>query len=218
MRSLLNTATAAILALALPIAAFADLSGKATLSANTALNLDTGATAASGGDILWSGSTITPQGNAGASNVGPLGAQGFAFLTQTTLANLPYTKSPIAASTLVVHDVFAVKTNGGNFAAVLVTDVSGTSITLQFTTFGASGAAAGPTITRVLNNYGLIPAGFSNSGIAPGSLFIIKGSGLADPNAQAVLQSSAGNGLSTTLNGASVKVDNTVKPKETEES
>src|ERR1019366_4358916 len=56
-------------------------------------------------------------------------------------------------------------------------------------------------------NYGLIPAGFSNNGIAPGSLFIIKGTGLADPNAQALpLQSSAGAGLPTTLNGASVQV------------
>src|ERR1019366_9235972 len=56
-------------------------------------------------------------------------------------------------------------------------------------------------------NHGLIPAGFSNNGIAPGSLFIIKGTGLADPNAQALaLQSSAGAGLPTTLNGASVKV------------
>lgn len=204
MRNLLNTTTVAILALSFPIAALADLKGTPTLSANTALNLDTGATAASGGDILWSGSSMTPQGNAGAFNLGALGAAGFGFLTQSTLSAFFYSKNPIPATTLTVNDVFAVKTNGGNFAAVLVTAVSGGSITLQFTTFGA-GAASGPTITQVLNNYGLIPAGFANGGIAQGSIFIIKGSGLADPNAQLVLQSSA-NGLQTTLNGASVKV------------
>jgi uncharacterized protein (TIGR03437 family) len=57
-----------------------------------------------------------------------------------------------------------------------------------------------------LNNYGLIPAGFSNSGIAQGSLFIIKGSGLADPNAQALPLQDPTKGLPTALSGASVKV------------
>ena len=73
------------------------------------------------------------------------------------------------------------------------------------TTGGGGGGGAAPTITQVLNNYSLIPAGFVNSGIAQGALFIIKGSGLADPNAKPELQSSSA-GLPTTLNGASVKV------------
>ena len=209
MRYQLHTITVALCTLAFSIPAMADLKGTPTLAANTALNLDTGATAASGGDILWSGTSMTPQGNAGIFNLGAVGSAGFGFLTQSTLQALPYSKTPILAATLAVNDVFAVKTNGGNYAAVLVTGVSGTSITLQFTTFGAtggSGPSGGPAITQVLNNYGLIPSGFANGGIAQGSLFIIKGSGLADPNAQAVLQSSAGAGLPTTLNGASVKV------------
>jgi uncharacterized protein (TIGR03437 family) len=62
------------------------------------------------------------------------------------------------------------------------------------------------TIGSVLNNYGLVPPGFPNYGIAPGTLFIIKGSGMADPAAQAVLQSTAGPGIPFTLNGASVSV------------
>ena len=80
--------------------------------------------------------------------------------------------------------------------------------TLSPATFGAPATNAGPVIAQVLNNYSLIPAGFPNSGIAPGTLFIIKGSGLADPNAEALpLQSStAASGLPTALNGASVTV------------
>lgn len=70
---------------------------------------------------------------------------------------------------------------------------------------GSTGPAA-PTITSVLNNYGLIPAGFPNSGIAPGALFIIKGTGMADPTAQAILQSSASPGIPLTFNGASLSV------------
>ena len=199
--------TVIALALASPIAALADVTGTPTLAANTALSLDTGTTSSSGGDILWSGTSMTPQGSAGAFNIGPGGATAYATYTQAILSTLGslYSKSAIPASSLAVGDVFAVKTNGGNYAKVLVTAVSGTSISMQFQTF-ASSAPTGPTITQILNNYGLVPAGFSNAGIAPGSLFIIKGSGLADPNAQAVLQSSASPGLQTTLNGASVKV------------
>jgi uncharacterized protein (TIGR03437 family) len=206
MRTQLKSTALAILVMAFPLAALADLSGTPTLAANTSLNLDTGATAASGGDVLWSGSTMTPQGKAGVFNVGPLGAAAFSALTQNALQIFPYSSSPIAASTLVADDVFAVKTNGGNYGAVLVTAVSGTSISLQFTTFGVSAVSSGPTIKQLLNNFGLIPAGFPNSGIAQGALLVIQGSGLADPAAQAVLQSSAGSGLPTTLNGASVKV------------
>ncbi len=101
----------------------------------------------------------------------------------------------------------------GSFPSVTGSLTVSTSFTLTFTgpgsiTIGGGGGTTGPppTITQILNNYGLIPAGFTNSGIAQGSLFIIKGANLADPNAQAVLQSSASPGLQTTLNGASVKV------------
>ena len=56
----------AIAALALPMAALADLTGTVTLPSGTALSLDTGVTSNSGGDILFNGNTgqITPQGSA----------------------------------------------------------------------------------------------------------------------------------------------------------
>jgi uncharacterized protein (TIGR03437 family) len=73
---------------------------------------------------------------------------------------------------------------------------------------GMDGADTGaPTITQVQNNYSWILPGASNYGIAPGSIFVILGSGLSMPGAQAVLQdSSQKGGLPLTLNGASVTV------------
>jgi len=194
----------AVLALGLPITALADLSQVTPLAANTALNLDTGATASSGGDILWDGSTITPQGNATAVNVG-VGAFN-ALSGQQVLVFLPgYSKSPIPARDLVVNDAFAVHTNGNHWAKVLVTAKSGTSITLQFTTFGVAGSSSSPPlVTAVLNNSSHIPAGLPSSGIAPSSLFVVQGSNLSDPG-DPVLQSSA-DGLPLTLNGTSITV------------
>ena len=203
-----NWLAVATLALALPIYAFADTSGTKTLSASTNLNLDTGNTASgAGGDILWSGSTITPQGSAKAFNVGPAGS--LTGITKSLLDGFKALASSAAipSSTLVVGDLFAVFTNGGNTAAVLVTTNGNGSITLQFTTFGASsgGGGGGPIITKVQNNSSSIPAGFPNSGIAPSSLFKIRGSGLSD-NVDVNNHSSEGAGLSTTLNGASITV------------
>ncbi len=206
MRNQLSTTLIGILALIFPIGAIADLNSTVTLTANSAVSLDSGATSTSGGDLLWSGSTLTPQGKAGAFNFGNFGASSLSLLTQATLKTFPYSQTALTASVLTAGDLFAVRTNGGNYAAVLVTAQSGTSITLQFTTYGVSTAASGPAITQVLNNFSYIPAGFSNSGIAPGSLFVIVGSGLASPTAQVALQSSSGSGLPTTLNGAGVQV------------
>ncbi|MGD0670037.1 MAG: hypothetical protein ABSB23_21060 [Bryobacteraceae bacterium] len=62
-----------------------------------------------------------------------------------------------------------------------------------------------PAIAAVMNNYSYILPGTSNYGIAPGSIFVIFGSGMATPGAQAVLQDST-KGLPLTLNGASVAV------------
>ena len=95
------------------------------------------------------------------------------------------------------------------------TATGGTGATFGFTasgsiTIGGSGGGtpppAAPTITGVLNNYSFTPSGFPNSGIAQGALFIVQGTGMADPSAKAVLQSSASPGLPVTLNGASAKV------------
>ena len=68
-------------------------------------------------------------------------------------------------------------------------------------------AAAGPVINNVLNNYSYIPAGFPNSGIAPGSIFTIFGTGLATaPSGTLTLESSGGKGIPTTLAGATISV------------
>jgi hypothetical protein len=63
----------AVLAAALPTVALADLTRTTTLQANTTLNLETGATGSSGGDLLWDGTTLIPQGAAKAVNIGVVG-------------------------------------------------------------------------------------------------------------------------------------------------
>ena len=39
---------------------------------------------------------------------------------------------------------------------------------------------AAPIVTKILNNSSLIPPGLPNYGIAPSSIFIVQGTGLAD--------------------------------------
>lgn len=196
-----------ILPFALAVAARADISQTTALASGNALNLDTGATASSGGDLLWNGSTITPQGKAKAYNLGNLGTAGFSsYSSKDSLVYLSViaTNAPLASSVLVSGDVFAVFTNGGNVAKVLVVSNSGGSITLQFVTF-ITPQATGLAITAIQNNSSGIPSGFPSSGIAPSSIFIVQGTGLADPGAPA-LQSSADPGLPLTLNGVSLMV------------
>jgi len=195
----------ALAILTFPIAALADVSGTTTLQANSRLNLDTGATVATGGDLLWNGSAITPQGTARALNIGATSQNAFDGIIEAQVRPLLVvaTAAPIPANVLVVNDYFVMLTNGRNAAKVLVTAKSGTTITLRFVTFIAV-VPVGPTITAVQNNSSRIPRGFPNYGIAPSSLFVVVGSGLADPG-EPVLQSSA-TGLPLTLNGASITV------------
>jgi uncharacterized protein (TIGR03437 family) len=194
----------AVLSLTWGTTAWADISGTETLSANTAFNLDTGATVSSGGDVLWNGSTLTPQGSAGAFLIpGASGQATYGGLTQQVLQAFPYSATPIGG--LAANSIVAVKTNGGNYAKMLVTAVSGGSLTFQYTTYGASSTPSGPTITALQNNYSYILPGLPNYGIAPGVLFIIKGSGLNNQPLSA-LQSSAPPGLPLTLNGTSISV------------
>ncbi len=200
-----RTVALAILACAIPIAVRADLSENTILQTGSTLNLDTGAVAGSGGDLLWNGSTIAPQGSATVYNVGNAGATNFNGLPQsywTTLAPAGSSK-PIAANLLVVGDAFVANTNGGKVAKVLVVANSGGVITLQFTTFGAAASTA-PAVAQILNNSSLTPVGMPNYGIAPSSIFVIQGSGLADPGNPVLQDSSAG--LPLTLNGASITV------------
>ncbi len=78
--------------------------------------------------------------------------------------------------------------------------------TISFTLSGTVNTS-GPFITQIYNGSSRIPAGFSNSGISPSTLFAIEGSGLSDPNAPVVNQSTQGAGLPTNgLNGTTVTI------------
>ena len=97
---------AAIIALAFPFAALADITDQTvTLTAGQNLNLDTGAVVASGGDIQFTGSSITFVGGAKGGNLGPLGITGMSGYNTVNLAALQAVQSfasaaPIPASTL----------------------------------------------------------------------------------------------------------------------
>jgi len=67
----------AALAIALSTAAWADQSGDVTVTANTYLNLDTGTSSSVGGDILWNGTALAPQGGAALYNLGKYGSRVF---------------------------------------------------------------------------------------------------------------------------------------------
>jgi uncharacterized protein (TIGR03437 family) len=203
-----------VLAFVFPAAIFADLNQTTTLSTSnsTNLNLDTGAVSNSGGDIQFSASGMTPQGKATAVNSLLTTAAGFAGVSQLVVQLYPgYSAATIPSATLAktgsLMDSFFVHTNGGHYAKVLVTDLTGSAITLMFTTFGVSGGTTSgpPTITAIRNNSSGIAAGLPNYGIAPSSIFVVTGTGLAAPGTP-TLQSSAAPGLPLTLNGASISV------------
>ena len=208
MRFCFSGTAIAVLAVAFPISALADLAGYTTLAANSTFNLDTATAGTSGGDIQWDGANINPVAAATLLNFGvlPVGSPAVAYFSQPYVYNFTFSASPLTAGTLTAGDLFFVHTNGGNYAYVQVFAVNSTSITLESNTWGVA-APGGPTITRVQNNYF-----YSNNGppqenlpIAPGSLFAVAGSGMATPGSQAVLQDST-KGLPLTLNGASLSV------------
>jgi uncharacterized protein (TIGR03437 family) len=207
-----HTLAIAALALALPLAA----------SAQNNLNLDSGTAVSSGGDITFSGSGIAPVGSAKLADLTTAFGSDFSILVSSgfleqTLAAQTYSTAPIAGSSLVPNEVIAVHTNGGNYAAVLVTAASSGSITLQYITYNTSGTKiqglttvtlggpAAPQITQVQNNSSYILPGAPNYGIAPGTLLLIQGNGLIAPGSPLVEQS-AGGALPGTLNGSIVSV------------
>jgi len=212
MHKLFQTLAIAALALALPLAA----------SAQNNLNLDTGAAVSSGGDIAFSGSGIAPVGSAKLADLTTAFGAEFSLLVSlgsldNVLMSESYSTTPIPNTSLVPNEVIGVNTNGGNYAAVLVTAASSGSITVQYVTYNTSGTKiqglttvtlggpAGPQITQVQNNYSFILPSAPNYGIAPGTLIIILGNALTAPGSQAVPQNPAG-ALPKTLNGSSVAV------------
>ena len=196
------------LALAFPVAALADNNQTSVLQSNTSINFDTGNLNAATNDLLWNGTTLALQGNATAILLYPdFPEEQYAFITSIQIQLTPgYTKNPIIPA---VGDLIGVHTNGNHWVRLFVKAKSGSTITLRFTTFGvpqgSGGSGGAPTITDVLNNSSHIPKGLPNSGIAPSSIFVVIGSGLADPGTP-VLQDSRGAGIPLTLNGASIAV------------
>jgi len=192
---------------------------------NTNFSFDTGAVTSSGGDITFNGTSIAPVGTAMLSDLSTFGVSVFNEINSSstiageTLPGLPYSATPISGSSLVANEVFAVHTNSGNYGAALVTVITSTSITLQYITYNATPAKvvggtatlgtqsgpAAPSITMVQNNYSYILPGAPNYGIAPGTLFIVVGTGMAIPGSAAILQNPK-NALPQTLNGATVSV------------
>jgi uncharacterized protein (TIGR03437 family) len=175
MHKLLHAAALAVLASALPLAALAD----------TTLNLDTGATGSSGGDIVFNpGKNISPLGKATLFDLAP--SYPFANLDEPTVSMFSFLAStdPISGSSLAPSEVFTVYTNGGNYGAVLLTAVSSGSVTLQYITWNSSGkkiqgatltlgGPPGPSITAVQDGASNMP------NIAQGSIFIVKGTTLS---------------------------------------
>ena len=177
-----------------PTPGFADITGIITLGSGNAFNLDAGSTPGCTPDIVFAGGQIGPSGAALLYAVpGAGGSAEYDSLTLADLQNQTYRPTSIAID---LNTVFAVRTTAGDYAKVLVTASSSSSVTLQYTTYGPTAGA--PVIQRTVNNY-------SYSKVAPGSLFTIFGCGLATPGVPAVLQDST-KGLPETLNGASISV------------
>jgi hypothetical protein len=196
---------------------FADITNATvTLNVGQTLSLDKGTVASIAtqpGDLFFAGSTLLFEGSASGFVLGNGTVILYNGLTQQALqgASSTFTQTPLLQTSLVANAaVIEVKTTGGNYAKLLVTGSSSTSMTFQYTTYGATASGGGggsgtPAITAVQNNYSYIAQGLPNYGIAPGTLFIVKGTNLNNQPLSA-LQSSAAPGLPLTFNGTSVSV------------
>ena len=170
---------AVVLALALPVAALADATGTPTISSGSDFSFDNGSSTSSGGDIKFTGTSITPVGSARFFDAGTGGTATYNELTSSLIAtygSVPslFTTAPITGGSLVVNEVFVVKTNGGNFAKVLITSVSSSSLKIQYDAVGSTvtGGTPTPGISSVLD------AGSYTANIAEGSVFVVRGSNL----------------------------------------
>jgi uncharacterized protein (TIGR03437 family) len=215
----------AAVVLIFPISALADVTGTPTLSSGSTLNLDTGATGSgTSGDIAWNGTTLTPQTSAKAADLASTalassfsGQSGYNTLVSegssliNAYASLLSGYLTTAAITPKTNDIIIVHTNGGNYAAVLVTSITGGSISLKFDTFvSAVTPPTGPSVTGITNNYSNLAAGLPNYGIAPGSLFLIYGTDLTaaknvPSNPFPLVTSLGGTSVSVKVNGTTVQ-------------
>jgi serine/threonine protein kinase len=116
-------------------------SGTGTLHGTNSFNFDQGLEVTSGGDIYWDQQTDTvrtmdPVGNAQLAN---LGVVDFNSLDAAALRSQSYSTTPLngnndSTNELVNNDVFAVVTNGGDHAKVLVVSY-GYDLQIQWTTY-----------------------------------------------------------------------------------
>jgi uncharacterized protein (TIGR03437 family) len=190
--------------LGLPASLWAEFSETVVLPVNGSLNFDTGQVGSSGGDIVWDGHTIDPQGTVVLRNREH--APGFDTWGQmfVDLQLRGASADPIAENFVVPGDVFLAKSNGGHDVKARIEANNRSSLVLRFTTFAAAPAGV-PLVTQVVNNSSFLPFGYPNYGIAPSSLFVVQGTNLADPG-DPVLHSSEAPGLPLTLHGASLTV------------
>src|SRR3984885_9855138 len=174
MRNILSSTSIAALALAFPAAALADVTNTQTISSGQHGSLDAGTIVSSGGDLAFTGTSITPQGTAEFnSSYGAGGATLYGILIQATLEEASsYNVIPITGSSLVVGEVFGVFTSGSNYAKVLILAVSSNSLTIEYYTYEAATGNT-PTITAVQD------AGSYTANIAEGSMFVVKGTNLS---------------------------------------
>jgi len=206
MFKLYSCGAMALIAL-VPMAAFADTT--VTLNSGTSVSLDTGSTSGSG-DITWNGTMFSFVGSATGTDL--MGAAMDEYSMLTSFFDLQQFALEVGLSNTAITpntgDLIVVLTNGGNYSKVEINSINGTSINITYETYTASGATTGgPQITGVVNNYSYIPNGFPNSGIAPSSIFLVFGSGMANaPTGTLSLNSSASPGIPTTSAGATLTV------------
>jgi uncharacterized protein (TIGR03437 family) len=175
MRNRLSSTAVAFLALAFPMAVLADVSNTVTLSSGQHFSFDTGTAGTSGGDIAFTGTSITFVGNAAGYSFGiDAGSATYSELTSASLQFFTYSATPITGSSFLgAGAVFLVHTNGGNFVKVLINTVSSTSLAILYDAYGVTGTGNTPTITAVLD------AGSYTANIAEGSVFVVKGSAMS---------------------------------------
>ncbi len=206
MFKLYSRGAIALIAL-VPIAAFADTT--VTLNSGTSVSLDQGTTNTSGsGDIMWTGTMFNFIGSATGVDL-PMEAALYSSLTSYfDIQQFALGMLSNAAITPNTSDLLIVQTNGGNYSKIEINSINGTSINITYETYTSSGATTGgPQITGVVNNYSYIPTGFPNSGMAPSSIFLVFGSGMASaPTGTLTLNSSAAPGIPKTSAGATFTV------------
>jgi uncharacterized protein (TIGR03437 family) len=171
---------AVALALAFPVAALADVQGTPTISSGSDYSFDTGTASSSGGDVKFTGTSITFVGSATGYDLGNGGATTYGALSDSTISSFGsapglLSQAAITGGSLAANEVFVVKTNGGNYAKVLIVSVSGSSLKIQYNAVGSTvtGGTATPGITAVLD------AGSYTASIVPGSVFVVKGNNMS---------------------------------------